>query len=73
MTFMSKILRISAILLQPICPNIAGELLDHVSSVDRTVAAAKVGVLNGEPLGVRRKPLIPRCNISYIPNALDKD
>ena len=63
-----EVLRIAGILLQPVCPAIATDLLDHVSGAgagtgERTVHGTAFGALDGEALAIRKKPLIPRCDV----------
>eukprot|EP00040_Diaphanoeca_grandis_P020199 m.107432 g.107432 ORF g.107432 m.107432 type:complete len:571 (+) comp27797_c0_seq1:91-1803(+) len=55
-------LRISGILLQPICPVIATELLDHltVSQSQRSATELTFGLLDGQAIAPRTQPLIPR-------------
>ena len=62
-----EVLRIAGILLQPVCPAVATELLDHVAggtgAGERTVRGAEFGTLDGEALAIRKKPLISRCAV----------
>ena len=62
-----EVLRIAGILLQPVCPGVATDLLDHVAggtgAAERTVHGTEFGALDGEALAIRKKPLIPRCAV----------